>query len=283
MYTTLITPRELNVLINSNAPLLILDTRHDLMNTDAGTQAYAQAHIPNAFFMHMDTDLSGEKTGRNGRHPLPDLNLFAEKLRHIGLSHSTQVVVYDEHNGMMAARAWWLVRHLGHANVAVLNGGLNAWRSAELPVTDALPSPHIGDFTAQASLNRTVSADDLMAHLNDGVYQIIDARAPERFSGAVEPIDPVGGHIPHARNHCFVSNLNADLTFKDADTLRTEWLATLADTPIEQVVNQCGSGVTACHNMLAQHIAGLEGAALYAGSWSEWCSDEKRPVEKSEG
>ena len=279
MYTTLITPNELNALINASKDLLILDTRHDLMNTEAGA-AYASAHIPNAHFMHMDTDLSGEKTGTNGRHPLPDIAAFADKLRTIGLNNDTQVVVYDENNGMMAARAWWLLRHIGHAHVAVLNGGLNAWRAANLPVTDALPSPQIGDFTAKPSLNRTVTADELMAHLDDGMFQVIDARAPERFSGAVEPIDPVGGHIPHARNHCFVRNLNADLTFKDAETLRAEWLATLADTPIEQVVNQCGSGVTACHNILAQHIAGLEGAALYAGSWSEWCSDAMRPVEK---
>lgn len=280
MYTTLISANELNALMTTPTKRLILDARHDLMNPDAGVTAYAQAHIPNAQFVHMDRDLSGEKTGQNGRHPLPKLEVLVEKLRQFGLDNDTQVIVYDEYNGMMAARAWWLLRHLGHAAVAVLDGGLAAWRTAGYTLNSETATNTRGHFTTSSSLNRTVTADELMAHLNDGTYRIIDARAPERFSGAVEPIDPVGGHIPHARNHCFVRNLNADLTFKDADTLRAEWLATLADTPIEQVVNQCGSGVTACHNMLAQHIAGLEGAALYAGSWSEWCSDEKRPVEK---
>ena len=288
MYTTLITPNELNALIHASKDLLILDTRHDLMNTEAGATAYANAHIPNAHFMHMDTDLSGEKTGTNGRHPLPNMAVFADKLRTIGLNNGTQVVVYDEHNGMMAARAWWLLRHLGHQNCAVLNGGLNAWRTANLPLTaDASTVTNTvatqGHFIAHNSLNRTVTADDLMAHLNDTTYRIIDARAPERYSGAVEPIDPIGGHIPHAVNHFFMRNLNEDFTFKTADALQNEWLATFGEQPIAHIVNQCGSGVTACHNILAQHVAGLGGTALYAGSWSEWCSDAGRPVEKSVG
>lgn len=281
-YTTLISVQELALLLATQANVLVLDARHDLMKPDAGRDAYLQEHIPNAFFMHMDADLSGKKTGKNGRHPLPDLSELAQKVESIGLNNQTQVVVYDENNGMMAARAWWLLRHLGHEPIAVLDGGLNAWRLAkgELSSETAVPKS-VGELTMKPSLNRMVSADDIMQHLNDGTLQVVDARAPERFSGAVEPIDPVGGHIPNAINHFFMRNLNDDMTFKSAEALRAEWLATVGDTPMSSVVNQCGSGVTACHNYLAQLHAGLEGAALYAGSWSEWCSDASRPVEKT--
>ena len=282
MYTTLINANELNTLISASNDLLVLDTRHDLMNTEAGATAYASAHITNAHFMHMDTDLSGAKTGTNGRHPLPDMSVFADKLRAIGLNNDTQIVVYDEHNGMMAARAWWLLRHLGHERCAVLNGGLKAWHTANLPLTaDTSTVTAQGHFIAHSSLNRTVTANELMAHLNDATYRIIDARAPERYSGAVAPIDPIGAHIPHAINHFFMRNLNDDYTFKPAEALRSEWLNTFGEQSITHIVNQCGSGVTACHNILAQHVAGLAGAALYAGSWSEWCSDTGRPVEKT--
>lgn len=283
MYATIISANALHSLISSGKNLLILDARHDLMNPDAGAAAYTDAHIANAQFMHMDTDLSGQKTGINGRHPLPDLDTLAEKLRQYGMNNDTQVVIYDEHNSMMAARAWWLLRQLGHEAVAVLNGGLQAWRTAGYALTVERSPSTRGNFSATAPLNRTVTADDIMTHLNDGTYQIIDARAPERYSGAVEPIDPVGGHIPHAVNHFFMRNLNEDFSFKTADVLRSEWLETFGQNPIAHIVNQCGSGVTACHNILAQHVAGLAGAALYAGSWSEWCSDAGRPVERSVG
>ena len=278
MYTTLINPTQLQQL---DAPL-ILDVRHDLMNPDAGQSAYETNHITNAHFLHLDHDLSGEKTGHNGRHPLPTLETLATKLHSLGMNNDTQVVVYDAGNSMMAARAWWLLRQIGHEAVAVLDGGLAAWQRMNGALesgTNNKPLHQTDSLTIRPALDRTVTAEQLMAHLDDGFSHIIDARAPERFSGEVEPIDPVGGHIPHAHNYFFMHNLNEDLTFKDAATLKQQW-QTIFTHP--NIVNQCGSGVTACHNILAQHIAGFDSGALYAGSWSEWCSDPQRPIAKSE-
>lgn len=280
IFNTIISAAQLHELRQSHDVFLI-DARHDLMNPDAGCAAHSHAHIPNAHFMHMDNDLSGIKTGSNGRHPLPDLTVLTQKLCDLGLNNNSQVVIYDANNGMMAARAWWLLRHLGHGAVAVLDGGLAAWESAGFAVNDNMSS-HVssGSFKRSASLNTTVDADELMNDLaqTTRIFKVIDARAPERFSGQVEPIDPVGGHIPHAVNQFFMHNLTNDLTFKSPEALREIWLNVIGEHPIENTVNQCGSGVTACHNILAQHIAGIYGAALYAGSWSEWCSDAMRPV-----
>lgn len=269
MFTTIIHPTQLQSLTN----VLVLDVRHDLMNLDAGHAAYLASHINGAHFLHLDHDLSGIKTGQNGRHPLPDLATLVQKLRDLGMNNDTQVVVYDAANSMMAARAWWLLRNIGHANVAVLDGGFAAWHGAV--ESGEVIAPAQGNLTIRPSLNTQVTADDLMAHIDDDFYRIIDARAPERFSGAVEPMDAVAGHIPHAINQFFMHNLNEDLTFKTAAELQQLWQPILTHA---NIVNQCGSGVTACHNILAQHIAGFDTAALYVGSWSEWCSDPKRPV-----
>ncbi|MGL4767673.1 MAG: sulfurtransferase [Formosimonas sp.] len=271
MFTTLIQPHEVNV-----HNMLLIDVRHDLAEPDAGYAQYRAAHIAGAHFLHLDHDLSGPKTGRNGRHPLPDLHELAHKLRELGMSDTTQVVVYDAANSMMAARAWWLLRHLGHEAVAVLDGGFAAWQGVAGAVDDIVPSASsVGQLSLRPSLNRTVLADDLLAHLADGRYQIIDARAPERFRGEVEPLDAVAGHIPNASNQFFMHNLTDAARFKSPQALRELWQPLMTHA---QVVNQCGSGVTACHNILAQHIAGFAHGALYAGSWSEWCSDPARPV-----
>lgn len=271
MYTTLISAHAL-----SQTTALIIDVRHDLMNPAAGRAAYCDNHINGAYFLHLDDDLSGQKTGHNGRHPLPNLDQLAHTLRGFGLNNQMQVVIYDAGNSMMAARAWWLLRDLGHEAVAVLDGGLAAWQRAQLPLTTTFPSAAtVGTFMRKPSLCTQVSAADLMAHLHDGSYQVVDARAPERFSGEVEPIDPIGGHIPQAINCFFMNNLNPDLTFKSPALLKQLWQDAFKHP---HIVNQCGSGVTACHNILAQNIAGFENAALYAGSWSEWCSDASRPV-----
>jgi thiosulfate/3-mercaptopyruvate sulfurtransferase len=276
MFKTIISSEQLKTLTNP----LIIDVRHDLSNPDAGRAAYMSGHISGAYFLHLDHDLSGNKTGTNGRHPLPDLDTLAQTLRKFGLNNDMQVVVYDADNSMMAARAWWLLRHLGHASVAVLDGGFAAWQRSGGNISDTITAPnHAGQFTQKPSLNKTVAVDEVAQHLNDNTQRIIDARAPNRFSGAVEPIDPVGGHIPHALNCFFMHNLNADLTFKSAAELKQQWHAVFEHP---NVINQCGSGVTACHNILAQHMAGFENGALYVGSWSEWCADVNRPVAKGE-
>ena len=278
MYTAIVSTSVLNELISNHTPFII-DARHDLMDASAGRAAYAAGHIRGAHFLHLDEDLSGQKTGTNGRHPLPHQSILADKLIQLGLSHNQQVIVYDANNGMMAARAWWLLRELGHEAVAVLDGGMAEWQKQGYDVsTEMPPISSTGTFSAHPSLNTSVTANEILAQLDDDHYTVIDARAPERYRGNVEPIDPVGGHIPHAINAFFMNNLNDDGTFKDAALLREQWQKIIGKKPLQQIVNQCGSGVTACHNILAQHIAGLKGAALYPGSWSEWCSDTSRPV-----
>lgn len=274
MYTTLIQPTELAALNNT---CLIIDCRHDLAQPDAGERAYAAGHIPGAHFLHLDRDLSGPKTGRNGRHPLPDPAQLAQKLGKTGLQPQQQVVAYDNSGGMFAARAWWLLRWLGHSPVAVLDGGLSAWQQAGFAVTTALPVVTTNDVAFQLSLP-VAMADELLKQLESPNLALIDARAPDRFQGQNETLDPVAGHIPGARNRFFRDNLDATGCFKPAAQLQEEFMQLLQDKPGATVVHQCGSGVTACHNLLAMEIAGLTGSKLYAGSWSEWCSDLARPM-----
>lgn len=259
---------------------VIIDCRHDLANPDAGRSAYAAGHIQNAQFAHLDWHLSSPKTGPDGvfhgRHPLPERALLIDALRTWGVSDHTQVVAYDAHGGMFAARLWWLLRWIGHPAVAVLDGGLAAWQAQGLPlVTPAAPNRR-GNILEKPTLTRTVSAAELLAGLGQPTPTLVDARAPDRFRGENETLDPVGGHIPGARNRFFKDNLQADGRFKSGAALRAEW-APLFNSAAEAVMS-CGSGVTACHNLLALEVAGLPGAALYPGSWSEWCADPARPV-----
>ena len=264
--------------------VLIIDARHSLTDFDFGANAYSKAHIPNAHFLNMETDLSGEKTGTNGRHPVPDLDVLTNKLRAIGLHNDMQVVAYDDAAGAMAARVWWLLRHLGFEHVAVLDGGIGAWTHAGFALTSEASIPRAGTFTRKPSLNRTVNADEILVQLPIATFTLVDARAPERYRGEVEPLDPVAGHIPTALNQFMMNNINEHGYFKPAQTLREQWFDLLGDTPMDTVVNYCGSGVTACHNLLSMHIAGLDvsptGAGIYTGSWSEWCADSQRPVAK---
>ena len=259
---------------------VIVDCRHDLMNLDAGRDGYAIGHIPNAVFADMESELSGAKRGADGqfrgRHPLPERAALVETLRSWGIGDSTQVVAYDAHGGMFAARLWWLLRWLGHPAVAVLDGGLAAWQAAGLPMSAELPSPARGGIAEKAPLVETVSIADVLANLDNGQCTVVDARAPDRFRGENETIDPVGGHIPGAKNRFFKDNLDADGRFKSAAQLKAEFAPLFADPTA--AIMQCGSGVTACHNLLALEVAGLPGAALYPGSWSEWVSDSSRPV-----
>ncbi len=280
-FQTLITAAELTHLGAASADLLLIDTRFDLADTAAGELDYAQAHLPGSHYLHLDRDLSAAKTGRNGRHPLPDRAAFAQRLAALGLRTGLQVVVYDAQAGMYAARLWWMLRWLGHAPAAVLDGGLQAWLAAGGATTAAAtPRPaQPGTFIAAGPLNLSLDAAGLQRQL--GQLRLIDARAPERFRGDVEPLDAQAGHIPGASNRLFKGNLQADGCFKPAQQLRDEFNALLAPYTPAQVVHQCGSGVTACHNLLAMEHAGLGGSQLYPGSWSEWSSaNPARPLAK---
>lgn len=255
----------------------VFDCRHQLADPAAGEAAYTAGHLPGASFLHLDRDLSGPTTGSNGRHPLPDPQRLAARLAAAGVSNTTQVVAYDDAGGMIAGRLWWLLRWLGHERVALLDGGIQGWQAAGRPLSRAVPQPASAVFAA-APRDWVVDADTVLANLDGGELCVVDARSPDRFRGENETLDRVGGHIPGARNRFFRDNLDADGCFRPAAELRREFSALLAGVAPAQVVMQCGSGVSACHNLLAMEIAGLPGARLYAGSWSEWCSDPVRPV-----
>ncbi|TAL93317.1 MAG: sulfurtransferase [Paraburkholderia sp.] len=278
-HTTLISATNLGErLAAAPGSVLVFDCRFDLANMAAGETAYAAGHIPGAQYLHLDRDLSGPKTGSNGRHPVPERAKLIETLVAHGLTNGQQVVAYDAQGGMYAARLWWLLRWVGHDSVAVLDGGLDAWQAAGQPLTKDVPAKTKGNFTAGAPLSVTTDTQAIQRNLTTHELTVVDARAPDRYRGENETIDPVGGHIPGALNRFFKDNLTADGRFKPAHTLREEFGALLSTTVPDRVVLQCGSGVTACHNLLAMEIAGLHGASLYGGSWSEWVADPSRPV-----
>jgi thiosulfate/3-mercaptopyruvate sulfurtransferase len=263
---------------------VLLDCGFELSDPPAGERAYAAAHLPGARYAHLDRDLSGPKTGADGvfrgRHPLPSREALAATLGRWGIGARTLVVAYDAHGGPYAARAWWLLRWMGHDPVAVLDGGLQAWRAAGLPVTDAVPSPvDARPYPAGAASMPTVDAASLLSRL--GRVRLLDVRAGERFRGEVEPLDPQPGHVPGARNRCFQDNLAPGGRFKAADVLRAEFAPLIAGHEPGDVVQMCGSGVTAAHSVLAMAHAGLGLSALYPGSWSEWCADPARPVSRA--
>ena len=257
---------------------LVFDTRHELTNPETGPRVYAEGHIPGAYFMHTDDDLSGAKTGRNGRHPLPDIDVFAAKMNACGVARGVQVVVYDDLAGNFAVRLWWLLQWLGHDEVALLDGGYPLWVKESRPTTKDIPAPRKGQFVPRPLLGDTVDIDFVDRFREDPNLKLIDARAADRFRGLNETIDPVAGHIPGAVNRFWRNNLLADGRFKAPDVLRKEYLALLGTTAPEQAVHMCGSGVTACHNLYAMALAGLPPGRLYPGSWSEWCADTRRPV-----
>lgn len=256
---------------------VVFDCRFDLANPDFGYEAYRAAHLPGAFYLDLDTDLSGPKTGTNGRHPLPDPAGLAARLAESGVTNQTQVVAYDDAGGMYAARLWWLLRWLGHHRAAVLDGGLQAWCRAAQPLDTALPEAHAATYTIALRPLR-IEAAQVCALLGKEGMLLVDARSPDRFRGENEMLDPVGGHIPGAINRFFRDNLDESGCFKQPSVLREEFGGLLGHHLPQEVVHQCGSGVTACHNLLAMEIAGLTGSRLYAGSWSEWCADPQRPV-----
>ena len=259
---------------------VIVDCRAKLDDLEWGAREYQAAHIPGASYADLTHDLSGAKTGSNGRHPLPDPHALARTFGRLGITSGVQVVAYDQENGMWASRLWWLLRWLGHDAVAVLDGGFKKW-TAEGRAVEAGTTPRAArEFTGSPRADMTVDVAELASHLGDDRPHLVDARAPERYRGDTEPIDKVGGHIPGAKNHFFQWNLDEQGLFRTPEELRATIGASVGDTPADQIVCYCGSGVTACHNLLAFEHAGLTGAKLYAGSWSEWSSDAKRPVEK---
>ncbi len=276
-HSTLITAAELMALRDSGTPLVLLDCGFDLADPTAGERAYDAGHLLGAWHAHLDRDLSGAKNGSNGRHPLPSRDALAARASAWGVAPGVQVVCYDDQGSVYAARAWWLLRWLGHGAVAVLDGGHGAWAAAGGKLVGERPTPAPRPpYPTLAAAMPTVDAAALQAGLS--AVHLLDARAPERFRGEIEPLDPVAGHIPGAQCRFFKLNLAEDGRFKPATQLRQEFAGLTRAEPSKSVVHQCGSGVTACHNLLAMAHAGLDAGALYPGSWSEWCSDPARPV-----
>ena len=279
-YTTLIGTPEL-ARHGGDPAFVVVDVRHDLAQTAYGENAYAQAHVPGALFAHVDTDLSAPATGRNGRHPLPTPEVAAAVFGRLGIDATKHVVAYDQGSGVYAARLWWMLRWLGHDNVAVLDGGFAKWSREGRPVESEAHAAKPARFLP-ARVRPTVNAAGVAASLPRHDLVLLDARAAERYRGDVEPLDPVAGHIPGALNRPHSRNVSADGTFRSAGELLAEFEAMLHGRSPGDVVHYCGSGVSACHNILAMMIAGYPLMRLYPGSWSEWCADPKRPVAKGQ-
>ncbi len=275
-YTTIVDASTLNDHLD-DPTWLIIDVRHSLADFGLGRKLYEQAHIPGAFFADMERDLAGLKSGTNGRHPLPDPQGFAAFLRALGTNNETQIVAYDAGGDMFAARLWFLSRWIGHDRVAILDGGFSAWQSAGFSTTSELPHQRMnGDLSIALQSDTALDTAQLTPLIGDSAYAILDARAPERFAGDVEPLDPCAGHIPGARNRVFKENFTSDGRMKSPQELRAEYET--IGLPADHIVHQCGSGVSAAVNMLAMELAGLPGSRLYAGGWSEWCADPTRPM-----
>ncbi len=272
IFTTLVSTAELAKHLDE---WRVFDCRHDLMKPQLGEEQYRQSHIPGALFAGLDHDLSAPKSGKNGRHPLPSPVVFAQTLGDWGLKGGEQVVCYDGGPGAMAARLWWMLRWLGHEAVAVLDGGFAKWTHEGRPLTSDIPAFARTTYPMSLRRDMSVTVDEVLKHGE----LLVDARAPARYRGDQEPIDPAAGRIPGALNRFNMDNLTPQGTHKPAAELRREFERVLGGRKPGEVVNYCGSGVAACHNVLALEIAGLPGSRLYAGSWSEWIADPSRPRE----
>jgi thiosulfate/3-mercaptopyruvate sulfurtransferase len=282
MPSTLIEPLDLAPRLDDPA-WAILDCRFDLARPAWGASAFAAGHIPHAQYVDLDGDLSGARNPRSGRHPLPEVRELAATFARLGIDEHVQVIAYDQGNGVYAARLWWLLRWLGHRAVAVLNGGFAAWERAGLPVSVRAVTRAARTFRAQADESAWVTSDAVAALVADGSLErgtqlLVDARSADRFAGQNETLDPIAGHVPGARNHPFAGNLTAEGRFLEARELQQRWQRTLGGRSAAHAIAMCGSGVTACHNLLALEVAGLPGGRLYAGSWSEWIRDPARAV-----
>jgi len=256
----------------------VFDCRHDLARPELGEQQYRQAHIPGALFASLDRDLSAPKTGKNGRHPLPDAKAFGAWLGQQGLKPGEQVVCYDAANGAMAARLWWMLRWVGHDAVAVLDGGFAKWQAEGRAVSADAPKVKPTEYRVQVRPDMALEVAAIAKNPRKRV--LLDARAPARYRGEQEPIDPVAGRIPGALNRFNMDNVRGDGRFKSPEDLKRDFQQALGSKAPSEAIHYCGSGVAACHNLLAMELAGLPGGKLYAGSWSEWQADPKRPREK---
>ena len=283
--TPLISAQSLHELIaREGSDILICDCRHDLVDAGLGARVYAESHLPGAVFVSVDRQLSTAKSGTNGRHPLPSVEIFAQTLVNMGVNDSTMIVAYDNTGGQYAARLWWMARWAGHANVVVLDGGLNAWNKAGFSVTTDVPADKSpGNFKLKPSLMKSVAMHEVRAGLTNPDRLIFDARPFDRFQGLNETLDPKAGHIPGSVSRPTPTNLNQDGTFKDAASLRAEFSSLLGQHSPDQLVASCGSGIAACHLLLSMQIAGLPGGALYGGSWSEWSAQPDAPIELGAG
>ncbi|MEO6362340.1 MAG: sulfurtransferase [Caldimonas sp.] len=276
-FTTLISVAELAHLLAGAQPPVVLDAGFDLGDIAAGEKRFAQAHITGANYVHLDRDLCAARTGANGRHPLPDRDAFRSTIGRLGIGPETQVVALDGQGGMYAARLWWMLRWLGHDAVAVLDGGMAAWQAAGgATAAEVVPAPPRGPYPERPSLVASVDAAGVAQRPPQSI--VLDARSGERFRGESEPIDPVAGRIPGAVNRFHKANLDAAGRFKPPAVLRDEFRALFGGRAAGEVIHSCGSGVTACHNLLAMTHAGLDGSRLFPGSWSEWSADPARPI-----
>ncbi len=278
-YTTLIPAAALAAQLQ-NPQWIIIDCRFSLAEPELGFKNYRFGHIPRARYADLNRDLSSQPTTLTGRHPLPNFKLLSQKIGAWGVTNRSQVVVYDDAGGAFAGRLWWLLRTLGHEHVAVLDGGLQAWNRSGFPVTTALPVIAPAHFRPYLDEKAWLTATEVENALAARRIILIDARTPERYAGKVEPIDPVAGHVPKAINRPLQRNLAADGAFLPPEQLRAQFTQLIGNASPKQVVNMCGSGVTACHNLLAMEHAGLSGAKLYAGSWSDWISNRNRAVSR---
>jgi thiosulfate/3-mercaptopyruvate sulfurtransferase len=280
-FTTLISSATLSMHLG-DASWIVTDCRFKLDDVAWGEREYTASHIPGAVYVDLDRDLSAAKTGTNGRHPLPDAATLSSTFARLGITAGVQVVAYDQDTGMYASRLWWMLRYLGHDAVAVLDGGFAKWIVEGRDTRSGVESHSAAVFSGAPRRDMIVDATTVATLIGSGSAstRLLDARAPQRFRGENEPLDKVAGHIPGASNYFFQQNLDADGTFRTPEQLRAQIGGVLGGTAPPDVVCYCGSGVTACHNLLAMEHAGLKGAKLYAGSWSEWCSDDQRPVER---
>ena len=280
MHTTLISTDVLaEHLVNPS--WLIADCRYNLNDETWGRAQYESAHIPGAVFVDVAHDLAGPRTGTNGRHPLPSDEDMAATFARLGIADDIQVIAYDQEAGAFASRLWWMLRYLGHDAVAVVDGGFAKWTREGRPVRGGVDTRRPARFTPRLRKEMRVTVDETLAHLGDPSVLLIDARSPDRYAGKPDPLDTIYGHIPGARNRYYRDNVDDAGTMRSGRELRTDFERVLAGNPASQAVMYCGSGITACHNLLAMEHAGLRGARLFAGSWSEWESDPKRPVERS--
>ena len=274
----LIEAQQLKKLIDDQQDFLLFDCRFDLVDSEAGYKSYLEGHIPGAIYVHSDKDLASEKNGRNGRHPLPSIAAWQKTYAALGITPNSRVVIYDNQSYMYAVRLWWMLKAVGHQQIELLNGGYQIWCQLGYPSEQSETHRQAAPQTTLTEFNNLVLVNQVVANLESKNFTILDARSNDRFRGQNETLDPVAGHIPGALNRFFKDNLKSDGTFKDPDVLRHEFQSVIGNISSEKIVHQCGSGITACHNMFAMELAGLMGSSIYAGSWSEWSSDPSRPV-----